>query len=1475
MARDDKKDLPHGVVPVAAMFVGGVAARNLAAQGETRPQKALELAARLRRSGASPDTIHAETSKLLAGSPYAGVHYGRDGLPRFEVSDEQARIRPAGLDRSGRGFVGDVVQHPDLYRAHPETQLLEVQKANFTGGGFDGRTLHIGSNHVSKAMLAGRPMVKQSARGVALHEMQHAVQDAEGFAPGASPDDFETRFPGAKNAAVRDQLYITTAGEVEAENTRARRNMTAAQRRATPPSRTETVAVSEQHMGFDEGHTGMARQFGGDLPKGYSVERHTNSMGQTDYKIMHGKKQVGNAYVRDLGNKVQVGRISINEAHQRKGISTALYSQIERDLGKPVSPDDTLSDKAYKFWKKHRPEAVAAHKPTKSGGAIHDPYGLAKMLYADSEYADPETGGVRAGEVRRVQRMVEKSPPAGRTTKAAKPRAAKQAAAPVIEDFGEKIGGARKDIAKTPRRSSAEKPTGPAYERQFVAMQSRGGEWHLFKAPSGRGRRGGAVGSRVGGPFPSEAVANAAKPVAAVSTTHTVSYDAAGAYSIKRRTTKGYAPAAGGQTFPTRDDALRYMAQHVDDLLHAKTQKGFGESLLREVKITHSERVGPKVTQGDVTPEQFMKTFAPRGVEFGNWEDGARRGKLLTAVYEAMHDLSRAIGVEPSGLTMGGKLGLSFGARGTGGANSGSATYHPDYGTMNFTKPHGAGALAHEYMHAIDHMLGRLDDPALDQRRTNARGDQVWVTAGDSSFASNRVSGHVRQQQLGADIRRSMADLMKTMTTKTVTEVEAVDALQRSADYSINEARRVLDETRRGLTETVRYRARNNKPATPEQLAKFDQHAAALLAGDGGAVPYKSVSFGHRSASDVPFDHPHLRGISEVMKEVRGRSGFGDYSGSLDTLAQRVRSAQDIQNRIADAKAGVGKARTLPTDFMKEAQKLDKTRTTRYWTERHEMFARAGEAWVHDKLTARGEHSPYLVAGSKNTFEAAKAALLGGLESTPKPFPEGAERVAINAQFETLFSAMKKAGVLPGSSVTSGGAAPPVETSGLRGTQNAANLAAIVENRKANAQPAVPSRLSNMPTTGTHDIDVRGVTTEYRADAVGDPYKFKSRTHQNVGYGDDGYPKSAIIHANTLDEYEAKVAVAQKAIKDGESAAAKTRAAAEARATPAKPKAARKAKAAKVEALKPQAGQTTGQGVAQPTPPAAKLPDTKPASRTDARAAFMASSKTTKLPGGGFEVTAPDGSKMTLPNAGTEAAAKITAFAKLGSAVNKLGAVSMIAVPVAAAYVAYQGTKSQAMAEGRDGTAEAVGQAAVAAGGAAAIGYGMMKAIGGTLSVAAKLAPRIAPALGPVGLGIGVVAMGHGAYKGYQRHGIKGAALGLVGADSVLDAPAAPAPASAAQPQPVQGRLNADQKTQFATANAAYAAMKSTTENAPQKAGWTDEARIAAYVERIKRQGGTPSNIPYGGEPRKQMSGPGGRGGDSDKSRKAGNARTQ
>ncbi|MCB0060085.1 MAG: hypothetical protein KDE45_23765, partial [Caldilineaceae bacterium] len=286
---DKQRDLSGYGAPMAAIFAGGIAARNLSAVGEDRPQKALDLASRLKRKGASPETIHAETSKLLAGTPYGGVHYGADGKPRFEISDEAAKIRRVGLNKSGRGYLGDVLEHDALYRAYPESSLLGVEQANFRGGGYDGQSIHIGDNHVASQRLAGRPVLRESARGVALHEIQHYAQETEGFATGASPDDFEGKFPGESNRALPEHLYATTAGEVEAENVRARRNMTAQQRRETAPSFTETVPVSQQHLGPEEG-----RARAGEVRRVQRMVEKSPSAGRN----ARGKK------IEDLGEKI-------------------------------------------------------------------------------------------------------------------------------------------------------------------------------------------------------------------------------------------------------------------------------------------------------------------------------------------------------------------------------------------------------------------------------------------------------------------------------------------------------------------------------------------------------------------------------------------------------------------------------------------------------------------------------------------------------------------------------------------------------------------------------------------------------------------------------------------------------------------------------------------------------------------------------------------------------------------------------------------------------------------------------------------------------------------------------------------------------------------------------------------------------------------------------------------------------------------
>ena len=112
-----------------------------------------------------------------------------------------------------------------------------------------------------------RPTGSGSLRSVLLHEIQHAIQNYEGFARGGSPKEARTmpEFEQAlrQHMAANDgrmpswtevqpgseqieqeaayQVYRRLAGEVEARNTQHRLGMSAAERRATPPTETADV----------------------------------------------------------------------------------------------------------------------------------------------------------------------------------------------------------------------------------------------------------------------------------------------------------------------------------------------------------------------------------------------------------------------------------------------------------------------------------------------------------------------------------------------------------------------------------------------------------------------------------------------------------------------------------------------------------------------------------------------------------------------------------------------------------------------------------------------------------------------------------------------------------------------------------------------------------------------------------------------------------------------------------------------------------------------------------------------------------------------------------------------------------------------------------------------------------------------------------------------------------------------------------
>lgn len=121
--------------------------------------------------------------------------------------------------------------------------------------------------------------------------------------------------------------------------------------------------------------------------------------------------------------------------------------------------------------------------------------------------------------------------------------------------------------------------------------------------------------------------------------------------------------------------------------------------------VEESSRSGEEILYGiDITGHDYLDTFNFRGGEFGNWLNDKERQTTLNSGYEAFLDLANALDVKPEDLSLGGKLGIAFGARGVGSA---AAHYEPTYNVINLTKMKGMGCLGHEWGHALDFYLAK------------------------------------------------------------------------------------------------------------------------------------------------------------------------------------------------------------------------------------------------------------------------------------------------------------------------------------------------------------------------------------------------------------------------------------------------------------------------------------------------------------------------------------------------------------------------------------------------------------------------------------------------------------------------------------------------------------------------------------------------------------------------------------------------
>lgn len=153
-----------------------------------------------------------------------------------------------------------------------------------------------------------------------------------------------------------------------------------------------------------------------------------------------------------------------------------------------------------------------------------------------------------------------------------------------------------------------------------------------------------------------------------------------------------------------------YMKEHYDEL----KEKLVAVRNMPEFRYDKNQpRTGKARSHGDITPEDYMKTFGFYGVEFGNWIEGKTRQENLNRSYDALLDLADALNLPPKALSLGGTLSLRFGSNGHGGRHAPAAHYELGLKAINLTKRNGAGCLAHEWFHALDNYLGGKDHTGM------------------------------------------------------------------------------------------------------------------------------------------------------------------------------------------------------------------------------------------------------------------------------------------------------------------------------------------------------------------------------------------------------------------------------------------------------------------------------------------------------------------------------------------------------------------------------------------------------------------------------------------------------------------------------------------------------------------------------------------------------------------------------------------
>ncbi len=403
--------------------------------------------------------------------------------------------------------------------------------------------------------------------------------------------------------------------------------------------------------------------------------------------------------------------------------------------------------------------------------------------------------------------------------------------------------------------------------------------------------------------------------------------------------------------FQSKEDAEAWLKVQYEAKLQKR--KKAGPKAVRP-QLKNIERTGVDHRNGeDVTGDDMLKTFRFRGGEFGNWLSEQDRQQSLNHAYDALMDLSQSMGIPSEALSLGGRLSFAFGARGK---SKAAAHYEPARRVINLTKMNGAGSLAHEFGHAFDHMLGDL--------------------AGTGSlkhpFASQNIdTGNIRPELADAFKELKESIFLRQVTTEEyikiqIEKIQSPNLIMKSLfdDYSF-----VPNEV--GSEKDFQENVVSHLLKIPEQAEPLD---------------YKEWNLTHKTAWESL--------LYDFVDAETGRRANAEFQ---KPFAKALNAKLELMSKISATRIHNHPTK-VPSQFVEDALRLDGGKRGKpYYSSPVELFARAFESSIQDKVTATGNKSDYLVHSTKTNESYAGY----------KPYPEGKEREAINLAFDTFLNHLK------------------------------------------------------------------------------------------------------------------------------------------------------------------------------------------------------------------------------------------------------------------------------------------------------------------------------------------------------------------------------------------------------------------------------------------------------------------------------------